>query len=106
MIYRKSVLVCNAQVVPKASTDANGCLIDIVSYLEGFFISVSTSGEERKVDWGSEQGNERLEKPTVFQIFFDYYVCDCIKNKFDILGVCGTGQVTIYLFILFPYVQV
>lgn len=69
-------------------------------------ISVSTSDEESKVDWSSEQTNEWLEKPTVFQIFFDYYVCDCIKNKFDILGVCGTGQVTIDLFILFPYVQV
>lgn len=69
-------------------------------------ISVSTSDEESKVDWSSEQTNEWLEKPTVFQIFFDYYVCDCIKNKFDILGICGTGQVTIDLFILFPYVQV
>lgn len=53
-----------------------------------------------------EKGNEWLEKPAIFQIFFDYYVCDCIKHKLDILGVSGTCQVTIYLLICLPYVQV
>lgn len=55
---------------------------------------------------GYKQKNEWLIKPTVFQVFFDYYVCDCIKHKLDILGVRGTCQVRIYLFIFFPYVQV
>lgn len=63
-------------------------------------------GKWTEVKSGFEQGNEELEKPTVFQIFFDYYVCDCIEYKLDVLGVCGTCQVRIYLFIFFPYVQV
>lgn len=47
-----------------------------------------------------------LEEPAVLEVFFDDNVCNCIKHKFDILGVCSTGHVTVDFFDVFPHIEV
>lgn len=47
-----------------------------------------------------------LEEPAVLEVFFDDNICNCIKYKFDILGVCSTGHVTVDFFDIFSHVEV
>lgn len=46
------------------------------------------------------------EESTVFQVVLDDDICDSVKNKLHILGVCGAGEVGVNLLGVLPLVQV
>lgn len=47
-----------------------------------------------------------LEKTTVFKIVLDDDVGNRIENELDVVGICGTGEVGVDLFLVFPLVQI
>lgn len=47
-----------------------------------------------------------LEEATVFEIFFDDDIGDCIEHELDILRVCGAGHVGVDLLDISAHVQV
>lgn len=49
---------------------------------------------------------EELKEPTVLQVVFDDDISDSIEDKLYVLGISGTGEVSIDLLGVFPLVQV
>lgn len=48
----------------------------------------------------------RLEEPAVLEVFFDDNICNCVKDKFDVLRVRSAGHVTVDFFDIFSHVEV
>ena len=51
-------------------------------------------------------GQVDLEESTIFEIVFNYDICDGIKYKLDIVGVSGTGEVCVDFFCIFTFIKV
>lgn len=45
-----------------------------------------------------------LEQSTILQVVLDDDVCDCIKDELNIVSVCGTGKMSIDLFLVFALI--
>lgn len=47
-----------------------------------------------------------LEETAIFEVFLDNDIRDCVKHKFDVLRVCGTGHMAVDFFHISPHVQI
>jgi hypothetical protein len=45
-----------------------------------------------------------LKEATVFEVVFDDDIRDGVKDKPDVVGVCGAGKMRVDFFSLFPLV--
>jgi hypothetical protein len=46
------------------------------------------------------------EQATVLEVVLNNDICHCIKHKLDVVGVCSTREVSVYLFLVLPFVQI
>lgn len=46
------------------------------------------------------------EEPAVLEVLFDDDICDCVKDEFDVLCVCGTGHVAVDFLHVLSHVEI
>jgi len=46
------------------------------------------------------------EQTTVLEVVLNNDIRHCIEHKLDVVGVCSTREVSVYLFLVLPFVQI